>query len=316
MDARCNMDTEAEVLQLGLRIDVDTFRGTRLGVPVLLDILSRHSTTASFFFSVGPDRMGRHLFRLIRPSFFMKMVRSKAPSLYGWDIVLRGTVLPGPIIGRRLGHLIQRAAAQGHEIGLHAWDHYDWQAHIQEMGPGAVRKTLKKGVEAIRELTGSDPVCSAAPAWKCTDTVLMEKEGFPFVYNSDCRGTDTFIPRVKGRNLSQPQVPVTLPTYDEVIGRNGITDANYNESLLSRLRPGCLNVLTIHAEVEGVQCKDQFEAFMELAAARKIEILPLGALLKAWPPKGSAAVAPGGIPGREGFCSVHTPLHPQIGSTR
>ncbi len=290
-------------MEVGLRIDVDTFRGTKCGVPRLCQVLGDHDIAASFFFSVGPDNMGRHLLRLVRPRFLEKMLRSKAASLYGWQILLRGTLWPGPVIGERLGNIIRATSDSGHEIGLHAWDHYAWQAHIDDMDGGDVHLCLEKGVNMLTHILGHPPTCSAVPGWKCSDLVLMEKTRFPFRYNSDCRGKSLFYPLVDGKELPQPQIPVTLPTYDEVIGRKGITDSIYNDYMLSLLTADKLNVLTIHAEVEGISLVSMFEKFLKAAQRRGVSFLPLGSLFSAGMPVGRGVISAREIPGREGWVS-------------
>jgi undecaprenyl phosphate-alpha-L-ara4FN deformylase len=288
-------------MRAGLRIDVDTFRGTKYGVPNLCTLLDEYAINASFFFSVGPDNMGRHLWRLLRPAFLVKMLRTSAPGLYGWDIFLKGTFGPGPRIGRKLGHIIRHAARAGHEIGLHAWDHHRWQSRIDEMTCDEIAGELKKGVETLTELLGSPPTCSAVPGWKCNDKVLVAKEAFGFRYNSDCRGETIFRPVVAGTMLEQPQIPVTLPTYDEVIGRNGISNSNYNEYILSLLDCEKLNVLTIHAEVEGIACHEMFKEFIVAAHNMEVQFVPLSTLLDGGPAVETASVAPEEIAGREGW---------------
>ena len=147
-------------MKVGLRIDADTFRGTRHGVPNLIQTLAQHAISATFFFSVGPDNMGRHLRRLIHPSFLRKMLRSKAASLYGWDILLKGTLWPGPVIGEKLGGVMRSASEAGHEVGLHAWDHHAWQAHIDAMSPEDMNRSLERGFQMLARILGRAPACS------------------------------------------------------------------------------------------------------------------------------------------------------------
>jgi undecaprenyl phosphate-alpha-L-ara4FN deformylase len=288
-------------MKIGLRIDVDTFRGTKLGVPNLYKILGDHSIKGTFFFCVGPDNMGRHLWRLLRPAFFWKMMRTRASSLYGWDIIFKGTFWPGPLIGQKLAPVIRAIAADGHEVGLHAWDHHAWQAHIDTMGSDAIYTSIKHGVEQLSEILGQIPVCSAVPAWKCNDAALLAKSKFDFKYNSDCRGQSIFYPVVGGKALSQPQIPVTLPTYDEVVGKGGISDSNYNDYIFSLLNPSALNVLTVHAEVEGIAKLDLFTNFVKMASAKGVSFVPLGQLLADAASIGRAAVVAKEIPGRQGW---------------
>ena len=293
---------------LGLRIDVDTLRGTKIGVPALQKILSAQDICASFFFSVGPDNMGRHLFRLLNPAFLKKMLRSNAPGLYGWDILLKGTLWPGPIIGKSCSHIIRSVASQGHEIGFHAWDHHQWQSKILKMNPDQIFETLAKGCDSLEKITGQLPSCSAAPGWICNDAVLEAKEKFNFTYNSDTRGIQIFTPLVNDKPLAKPQIPVTLPTYDEIIGNGNINLSNYNEYLLSLIKPGQLNVLTIHAEAEGIQCLQLFERFITQALAQKISILPLGNLLDRFPDQKFCGVENREITGRHGKVAVQSDI--------
>jgi undecaprenyl phosphate-alpha-L-ara4FN deformylase len=288
---------------VGLRVDVDTLRGTRTGVVNLLKSLSAHDIRASFFFSVGPDNMGRHLLRLLRPGFLLKMLRSRAPSLYGWNIVLKGTLWPGPHIGRRLAHVIRATHTAGHEVGLHAWDHYAWQARLDRMGSETIRRSLLKGVEALGGILERPPSCSAVAGWKCTEQVLLEKNRFNFDYNSDCRGKSIFRPVVDGIQCT-PQVPVTLPTYDELIGRHGVTDTNYNGRMLALLKPDGLNVLTIHAEVEGIARQNLFEDFLNQAEAMAVCFRPLGTLLPETKDIAPGEIRKGLVPGRDGWVAV------------
>jgi len=285
--------------EIGLRVDVDTFRGTRDGVPRLLDTLSRHGIHASFFFTLGPDNMGRHLWRLVRPRFLLKMLRSKAASLYGWDIILRGTLWPGPNIGRHLAHVIRRAAEAGHEIGVHAWDHHLWQMKFDKLSQEDLHRQIQLANESLAGILGREPDCSACAGWRCDERVLLEKQSFKFRYNSDCRGQSLFEPYI-GSTRCVPQVPVTMPTYDELIGHDGVTAENYNERLLDYLRPGKLNVLTIHAEVEGIACAQMFDEFVNLARDRGITFKTLGQIVDnagAIPP---GRVEQGTLQGREG----------------
>lgn len=288
---------------IGLRIDVDTLRGTRDGVLPLCDLLKKYSLHASFFFSVGPDNMGRHLWRLWRPSFLYKMVRSGAPSLYGWDIVMRGTLWSGPVIGARCSHVIRSVLEAGHEVGIHAWDHHAWQSRIERMNADAIEQHLSSGIHMLRQITGVQPSCSAAPAWKTCDAALLRKERFPFTYSSDCRGHSVFRPIVHGKVLSQPQIPVTLPTYDELIGRHGISDHNYNEFLMSCINPEGLNVLAIHAEVEGISRIELFNGFVHGALKKRTGFAPLGSLIGNSLPVGHDSIVRRKLVGRQGWVS-------------
>ena len=290
---------------IALRIDVDTLRGTARGVPRLCEILAKHGVRGTFYFSVGPDNMGRHLWRLLKPSFLWKMLRTDAAGLYGPEIILMGTAWPGPKIGKRCAAVISDVMKAGHEIGFHAWDHHKAQAKLTAMSEAEMSDEIEKGLAFLAGVTGGIVRTSAAPGWRTNDRLLEVKARFPFDYNSDCRGTHPFYPVVNGKKFAQLQIPVTLPTYDEALGRDGVTDENYNDRQIELLTEEHPNVLTIHAEAEGGKCAEMFDEYLTRVLKLGYEVIPLGELaeqVKSTAPTGTIALKE--FPGREGLLAV------------
>lgn len=294
---------------LALRIDVDTFRGTGRGVPRLCEILDKYNVRGTFYFSVGPDNMGRHLWRLLKPSFLWKMLRTNAAGLYGPEIVFMGTAWPGPGIGKHHGKVMRAAVDAGHEAGFHAYDHHFAQAKLDVMSEKSMHREIGRGMEMLTKILGDRVKTSAAPGWRTNDRLLQVKAAYGFTYNSDCRGFAPFYPVVNGEKLDQLQIPVTLPTYDEALGRDGVTDENYNEFQLSLLKDSELNVLTIHAEAEGGRCAEQFDRYLDAVIKRGYRVVTLGEIaaeVKDSAPAGIMQLTP--FPGREGKLATQQQL--------
>jgi len=288
-------------MQLAIRVDVDTSIGLREGVPRLLDLFRRRSLHASFFVSFGPDNSGRAIRRLWRPSFLLKMLRTNPFRLYGLRTLLSGTLLPSSPIGEGAPEILRAIVAEGHELGIHGYDHVRWQDCLEKMGEGEIESELSRSMAAYEGILGTRPTSSAAPDWRCTPSSLEVQEKFDFLYASDVRGFHPFLPVHEGLPFKTPQIPTTLATVDELIGRQ----EDINSFLLDSLREG-LNVHTIHAEVEGRPYLALFERFLEQICRKNLEVITLREAARRILERGldklpRLPVTRGNVPGRSGW---------------
>ena len=298
----------ADAHVLGLRVDVDTHEGMRDGVPRLLEILRRAGVKATFYLAMGPDRSGLAIFNFLKPGFLKKMRRTGARRVYGWRTILSGTLLPARPVATGFPEIARRVAAEGHEAGVHAWDHRAWQDRLPKYSEAQIVGDLERAALAFEEIFGKKPATFAAPAWLCANESLRCQENFRLDYASDCRGMDPFLPSIERRTLRTPQVPTTLPTLDECLGDVDRDAPSFYRRVLGSVKQGEWHVLTVHAELEGGPFADEFAAFLESAREKGVRVVPLRDLLavrlSTGKPLPRCTMSYGEIEGRAGFVAL------------
>jgi undecaprenyl phosphate-alpha-L-ara4FN deformylase len=253
---------------IALKIDVDTYRGTREGVPRLAAALERAGARATFLFSLGPDHTGRAIKRVFRRGFLGKVRRTSVTQHYGVKTLLYGVLLPGPHIGRRCGDVMREVARRGFEVGVHTYDHIKWQDGVAHASEPWTRRLLVLAREEFIRVFERAPEAHGAAGWQLNAAVPGLERELGFRYASDTRGSGPFVPAAGGTEVGVLQLPTTLPTLDELIGREDLNGVDPVEHLLARTQDGRDQVFTLHAELEGGAYLEGFERLLRTWRAR------------------------------------------------
>jgi peptidoglycan/xylan/chitin deacetylase (PgdA/CDA1 family) len=261
--------------RLAVKIDVDTDRGTRDGLEGLARALDKHRIRGTFLFSLGPDNTGRAIRRIFRPGFFSKVSRTSVVKVYGLRTLMNGVLLPGPDIAKRNADKMRSIAKAGHETGIHCWDHVRWQDGLVAMTLDETRADFAKAREAYARVFGVSARTAGSAGWQADVKSLEVYDEAGLDYASDARGRSPFVPRAGGKVFATPQFPTTLPTLDELLGRPEYPEGELAARYLSWLKPGALNCLTVHAELEGMMYLGWFETLLDAAAKAGVAFVNL-----------------------------------------
>lgn len=243
---------------VGLRIDVDTFGGFTRAVIPLTRVLARLHLKATFFLISGQESPLRGFPRLFTERGFARRVLRLRGSI--WRACgSGGTPVKESIAAIREGH---------HELALHGLHHFSWQLHLREWGIERIEQEIAHAYDGFRLLTGTIPRAFAAPGWETSEEFFTVEDRFGFAYASDTRGSSPFYPVVKGKCMRTLQIPVTLPTLDEMIA---LDDAQQ----LIRLELGDGDVYCAHAEFDGTTHLPLFTRFLEENMRKGCTFVPL-----------------------------------------
>jgi undecaprenyl phosphate-alpha-L-ara4FN deformylase len=271
-------------MKLALKIDVRTWRGTREGVPWLMDLLADLKAGATFLFNVGPDHSGRAAGALFRPGTLGHLGRQPLLSQYGLKALFYGTLLPAPDIGAECTADMRRVRDAGFEVGVLAWDRVAWQRRAAAAGAEWTQQHMQLACTRFEEIFGEPPRVHGAAGWQMNRHAYRLTQRLGFRYSSDTRGRGPFIPVCKAEIVACPQLPTTLPTLDEIIGTPGTAIGNVADRILqlSREAAPAGHVFTLRAEL-GAKLAPVFEQVLRGWLAAGFEVVSLGDYMDALP---------------------------------
>lgn len=309
---------------LALKIDVDTCRGTREGVPNLMRLLRKHGAGASFLFSVGPDHTGWALRRAFRAGFFSKVARTSVVKHYGLKTLMYGVLLPAPDIGKVCADEMRSVGKAGFECGIHSWDHVVWQDNVRRRDAAWTTQQLRQAFDRFHAIFGHAPRTHGAAGWQMNEHAYALLDEFGIAYASDGRARLTaqgaledpaagpHRVQLSDKTMSCIQLPTTLPTLDELLGRpidNKIIDeSNAAATLLELTASPRHHVFTLHAELEGQKLAPIFEQLLAGWREQAYDLVSMADYYDAVK-RDTLPVSPvgwGELPGRSGELIVQT----------
>jgi peptidoglycan/xylan/chitin deacetylase (PgdA/CDA1 family) len=168
-------------------------------------------------------------------------------------------------------------ARRGFEVGVHTWDHVRWQDGVARAGEPWTRRELTLARDQFTEVFGRAPQVHGAAGWQMNRFVPALQQALGFRYASDTRGTGPFLPELDSGTGTVPQLPTTLPTFDELIGRPDLNGADPVDHLLATTdgRRGRDEVFTLHAELEGGAYLGAFERLLRAWRQRDVLLTDL-----------------------------------------
>jgi undecaprenyl phosphate-alpha-L-ara4FN deformylase len=309
-----------ESAYIGLKVDVDTLRGTREGVPRLVALFKKHGVDATFYFSVGPDNTGRAMRRVFRKGFAQKVARTSVLKHYGLKTLLYGVLLPGPDIGRSAGAVMRSVHDAGFEVGLHTYDHVRWQDYVAGATQAWTRVEFERGLAAFNRVFGFLPQSHAAAGWQMNEFGLELEREHGLRYASDTRGGPPFFPLLAQGVSPCAQLPTTLPTFDEILGVDGVDESSLADAVFRLSADAAATaapapaasaasdpqVFTLHAELEGMLLLGAFESLLVKWRESGAQITRMAKVheLAMRRPLPARAVVMGEVAGRSGRLAV------------
>lgn len=236
-------------MRIALKVDVSSREGVEQGVPNLLELLRQYGVTASFFFSTCLESSSSTILHAL----------SRATGVFGRTSCSHATTPSAA-----LSEAVLAVLESGHDAGINAHDAEAWVKNAAFANDDWTRLQLALAVDSMQQILGQPPLMFAAAGWQVNPHLLAREEKAGFSFASDTRGKYPFYPVLQNIRSNCPQIPTTLPTLTEMLGRAGVDSGNIHEYLYSESRYILPfgHVYSVQADVEGIEYLDVMEKLL------------------------------------------------------
>ncbi len=293
---------------IGIRVDVDFEIGLTKGVPFLLDYFSTQGIGASFYVTMGPDGF-RHNRQRVKSHGYIKRLLAFNPlniiTKFGMSYLAKQFLGHPGNVGADHPEILRRISAEGHELGVHGYDHFWWAENIWISKADAIKREMEKGLGALKQTAGIEANVWASPNWRCSLASLQFVDRYGFPYGADSRGVSPFFPVIGDWRGSTIQLPITLPCLHEVRGYLDTADRQAIINDFVSHVTDTFNIWCIHDYYEGILERELFSMALKELISSGYRLVPIKELLNGIDPRSilSCEMIKHALPGGRGEIS-------------
>ena len=238
-----------------LRIDIESGKGIREGIPKILDLLKKYNIKASFYLVMGGES---NLFEILKNPRRDSEIPVRKIKIFSKKEMIRMLLFPRDFV-RNNQKILLRILKDGHELGIHGWKHREWTRGFEKLN---IKKTLFKSVKKYIKIFGRKPTTFTSPAFKTNLKIIRELEKFDFKFISDLDGKKP--EKVKSSNITN--IPLTItgknktPIIESLV-QLGYSDEIILKQIIKRIKEEKYATMYIHDLYE---CREKIELIEEI----------------------------------------------------
>ncbi|MCX6749288.1 MAG: polysaccharide deacetylase family protein [Candidatus Pacearchaeota archaeon] len=257
-----------------LRIDLESFKGIKKGLPKILDLLKKYRIKASFYIPMGGES---NILELIRYRKELSNATERKIKVLSKIEMLRMVLFPKDFV-RENQKILRRIILEGHELGIHGWKHRAWTRGLEEIN---INKHLDLAINKYKKIFGVYPDSFAAPAFNTNKKVIEILDRKKILVISDLEGEKPF--KIKGTGIIN--VPITINGENnspiiEYLATKGCSDNEIINYLKEKIKENKLATIYIHDIYECVNKISLLENLFVFLKKNKIQVKTIRQIAK------------------------------------